>query len=342
MRFSALLLAGTAAAGIAAASDAQAGATLDGVKAKGFVQCGTNSSGLPGFATVDANNNWAGLDIDVCRAVAAALFGDATKVKYTPLNAKERFTALQSGEIDVLSRNTTWTSSRESALGLNFTGVNYYDGQGFMAKKTLGVNSAMELDGASVCVQAGTTTELNLTDYFRANNMKYNPVVYENNDEVIKAYEAGRCDVLTTDQSGLYATRVKMAVADEHVILPEVISKEPLGPAVRQGDDEWADVVRWTLFAMIQAEEFGLTAANVDQVKGETKNPDIQRFLGVIEEKGKELGMPNDFAVQIIKQVGNYGESFDRNVGASTPLKIERGLNALWKDGGLMYNPPFR
>ena len=248
----------------------------------------------------------------MCRAVAAALFGDATKVKYTPLNAKERFTALQSGEIDVLSRNTTWTSSRDSALGLNFTGVNYYDGQGFMAKKALGVNSALELDGASVCVQPGTTTELNLADYFRANNMKYNPVVYENNDEVNKAYEAGRCDVLTTDQSGLYATRVKLAKPDDHVILPEVISKEPLGPAVRQGDDEWDDVVRWTLFAMIQAEEFGLTAANVDQVKGETQNPDIQRFLGVIEEKGKELGLPNDFAVQIIKQVGNYGESFDR------------------------------
>ncbi len=342
MRLSALLMAGTAAACAVAASDAQAGATLDGVKSKGFVQCGVNSSGLPGFATVDSSNNWSGLDIDLCRAVAAALLGDATKVKYTPLNAKERFTALQSGEIDVLSRNTTWTSSRESALGLNFAGVNYYDGQGFMAKKSLGVNSALELDGASVCVQAGTTTELNLTDYFRANNMKYNPVVYENNDEVNKAYEAGRCDVLTTDQSGLYATRVKMANADEHVILPEVISKEPLGPAVRQGDDEWADVVRWTLFAMIQAEEFGLTSANVDQVKGETNNPDIQRFLGVIEEKGKELGMPNDFAVQIIKQVGNYGESFERNVGTNTPLKIERGLNALWKDGGLMYNPPFR
>ena len=294
MRLSALLLAGTAAAGFMFASDAHAGATLDNVKAKGFVQCGVNSSGLPGFATVDSNNNWSGVDIDVCRAVAAALLGDATKVKYTPLNAKERFTALQSGEIDVLSRNTTWTSSRDSALGLNFPGVNYYDGQGFMAKKALGVKSALELDGASVCVQAGTTTELNLADYFRANNMKFNPVVYENNDEVNKAYEAGRCDVLTTDQSGLYATRVKLANPDDHVILPEVISKEPLGPAVRQGDDEWDDVVKWTLFAMIQAEEFGLTAANVDQVKGETQNPDIQRFLGVIEEKGKELGLPND------------------------------------------------
>ena len=342
-RCSALLLGSAAVAGVlATAPQARAGATLDGVKSKGFVQCGVNVSGLPGFATVDASNNWAGVDVDLCKAVAAGLLGDAKKVKYTPLNAKERFTALQSGEIDVLSRNTTWTSSRDSALGLNFTGVNYYDGQGFMAKKALGVKSALELDGASVCVQAGTTTELNLADYFRANSMKYNPVVFENNDEVNKAYESGRCDVLTTDQSGLYATRVKLANPDDNLILPEVISKEPLGPAVRQGDDEWADVVRWTLFAMIQAEEFGITGQNVEQVKAETKNPDIQRFLGVIEEKGKELGMPNDFAVQIVAQVGNYGESFERNLGASTPLKIERGLNALWKNGGLMYNPPFR
>jgi general L-amino acid transport system substrate-binding protein len=342
MRFSALFLAGIAATGLATVQEAQAGATLDNVKSKGFVQCGVNVSGLPGFAEVDANNNWSGMDVDLCKAVAAALFGDATKVKYTPLNAKERFTALQSGEIDVLSRNTTWTSSRDSALGLNFAGVNYYDGQGFMAKKELGVASAKELDGASVCVQAGTTTELNLADYFRANNMQYTPVVFENNDEVNKAYEAGRCDVLTTDQSGLYATRVKLANADDHVILPEVISKEPLGPAVRQGDDEWFDIVKWTLFAMIQAEEFGLTSANVDQVKAESTNPDVQRFLGVIEEKGPELGMPKDFAVQIIKQVGNYGESFDRNVGPNTPLKIERGLNALWTNGGLIYAMPFR
>ena len=342
MRISALLLAGMAATGLAAVQEAQAGATLDNVKSKGFVQCGVNVSGLPGFAEVDANNNWTGLDVDLCRAVAAAVFGDATKVKYTPLNAKERFTALQSGEIDVLSRNTTWTSSRDSALGLNFAGVNYYDGQGFMAKKELGVASAKELNGASVCVQAGTTTELNLADYFRANGMEYTPVVFENNDEVNKAYEAGRCDVLTTDQSGLYATRVKLASPDAHVILPEVISKGPLGPAVRQGDDEWFDIVKWTLYAMIQAEEFGISSANVEQVKAESQNPDIQRFLGVIEEKGKELGLPNDFAVQIVTQVGNYGDSFDRNVGPNTPLKIERGLNALWKDGGLMYNPPFR
>ena len=341
MRLS-ILLAGIAALGLRATQEARAGATLDNIKQKGFVQCGVNVSGLPGFAEVDANNNWKGMDIDLCRAVAAALFGDATKVKYTPLNAKERFTALQSGEIDVLSRNTTWSSSRDSALGLNFAGVNYYDGQGFMAKKELGVNSAKELDGASVCVQAGTTTELNLADFFRANNLKYTPVVFENNDEVNKAYEAGRCDVLTTDQSGLYATRVKLANPDDHVILPEVISKEPLGPAVRQGDDEWFDIVKWTLFAMLQAEEFGLTAENVDKTVAESQNPDVQRFLGVIEEKGPELKLPKDFAVQIIKQVGNYGESFDRNVGPNTPLKIQRGQNALWKDGGLMYNPPFR
>jgi general L-amino acid transport system substrate-binding protein len=342
MRIVSALMAGSAAAVALISADANAGAIFDGVKQKGFVQCGVNSSGLPGFASVDAQNNWSGLDIDLCMAVAAAMFGDATKVKFTGLTAKERFTALQSGEVDVLSRNTTWTLSRDAALGLEFTGVNYYDGQGFMAKKELGVSSAKELDGASVCVQAGTTTELNLADYFRSNNLKYNAVVFENNDEVNKAYEAGRCDVLTTDQSGLYATRVKLATPDDHVILPEVISKEPLGPAVRQGDDEWFDIVKWTLYAMIQAEEFGITSANVEQVKGETQNPDIQRFLGVIEEKGKELGLPNDFAVKIIAQVGNYGDSFDRNVGPSTPLKIERGLNALWTNGGLMYNPPFR
>ena len=278
-----LLLAATAAFGLT--GSAAFADTLADVKARGFVQCGV-TEGVPGFSQPDASNNWTGLDVDLCRAVAAAVFGDATKVKYTPLNAKERFTALQSGEIDVLSRNTTWTSSRDSALGLNFAGVNYYDGQGFMAKKELGVASAKELDGASVCVQAGTTTELNLADYFRGNGMTYNSVVFENNDEVNKAYDAGRCDVLTTDQSGLYASRLKLANPDDHVILPEVISKEPLGPAVRQGDDEWFDIVKWTLFAMIQAEEFEITSANVEQVKAETKNPDIQRYLGVIPLNG--------------------------------------------------------
>jgi general L-amino acid transport system substrate-binding protein len=323
-------------------ADANAGAIFDGVKQKGFVQCGVNSSGLPGFASVDAQNNWSGLDIDLCKAVAAAMFGDASKVKFTGLTAKERFTALQSGEVDVLSRNTTWTLSRDAALGLEFTGVNYYDGQGFMAKKELGVSSAKELDGASVCVQAGTTTELNLADYFRSNNLKYNAVVFENNDEVNKAYEAGRCDVLTTDQSGLYSTRVKLGNIDEHVILPEIISKEPLGPSVRQGDSAWADVVRWSLYAMIQGEEFGITSANIDQIKADNKNPDIARFLGTSDELGKGLGLPNDFAYQVVKQVGNYGDSFERNVGMSTSLKIERGVNALWSKGGLMYAMPFR
>ena len=345
MRIVSSFAAGAAAAVVATivgGGTAEAGQTFNNVKQKQFVQCGVNSSGLPGFATVDASNNWSGLDIDLCRAVAAAVLGDAQKVKFSPLNAKERFTALQSGEVDILSRNTTWTSSRDSALGLDFVGVNYYDGQGFMAKKALGVKSALELDGASVCVQSGTTTELNLADYFRSNNMKFSAVVFENNDEVNKAYEAGRCDVLTTDQSGLYSTRVKLANVDDHVVLPEIISKEPLGPSVRHGDNEWADVVRWSLYAMIAAEEFGITSKNVDQIKGETKNPDIQRFLGVAEEKGKELGLPNDFAYQIVKQVGNYGESFERNVGVDTPLKIARGVNAQWNKGGLMYAPPLR
>jgi general L-amino acid transport system substrate-binding protein len=342
MRIVSALMAGSAAAVALISADANAGAIFDGVKQKGFVQCGVNSSGLPGFASVDAQNNWSGLDIDLCKAVAAAMFGDATKVKFTGLTAKERFTALQSGEVDVLSRNTTWTLSRDAALGLEFTGVNYYDGQGFMAKKELGVSSAKELDGASVCVQAGTTTELNLADYFRSNNLKYNAVVFENNDEVNKAYEAGRCDVLTTDQSGLYSTRVKLGNIDEHVILPEIISKEPLGPSVRQGDSAWADVVRWSLYAMIQGEEFGITSANIDQIKADNKNPDIARFLGTSDELGKGLGLPNDFAYQVIKQVGNYGDSFERNVGMSTSLKIERGVNALWSKGGLMYAMPFR
>ena len=341
MRTIAPLVAGAATV-MAFASQASAGSTLDAVKQKGFVQCGVAATGIPGFATVDDKNQWQGLDIDICRTVAAAIFADPAKVKFTPLSAKERFTALQSGEVDILARNATWSLLRDTALGLDFPVVNYYDGQGFMVHKSLGVSSALELSGAKVCTQTGTTTELNLADFFRANGLKYTPVVFENNDEVNKAYEAGRCDVLTTDQSGLYATRVKLANPDDHVILPEVISKEPLGPAVRQGDDEWFDVVKWTLYALIQAEEFGITSANVEQVKAETQNPDIQRFLGVIEEKGKELGLPNDFAIKIVAQVGNYGESFDRNLGPNTPLKIQRGLNALWTNGGLMYNPPFR
>ncbi|MFO1067037.1 MAG: amino acid ABC transporter substrate-binding protein [Geminicoccaceae bacterium] len=340
MRLSHLAFAAAAVAVAGFAGAAQAGETLDAVKAKGFVQCGVNNSGLPGFAQVDDAGKWSGLDIDVCKAVAAALFGDAEKVKYTPLSAKERFTALQSKEIDVLSRNSTQTLSRESALGLNFVAINYYDGQGFMVPAKLGVKSAKELDGASVCVQTGTTTELNLADYFRANGMKYEPVVFETNDEIIVAFQAGRCDVFTTDQSGLYSSRTKFEKPDDWVVLPELISKEPLGPAVRQGDDEWADVVRFSYFAMVQAEELGVTSANVDEMKG-SENPNIKRLLGVEAELGKGLGLPADFAYQVVKQIGNYGESFERNVGMSTPLKIARGYNALWNQGGLQYSPPF-
>ena len=320
---------------------AQAGATLDAVQKKGFVQCGI-SDVLPGFSFADAKGQYQGLDVDVCRAVAAALFGDASKVKYSPLTAKERFTALQSGEVDMLSRNTTWTSSRDAAMGLNFTGVTYYDGQGFLVNKELGVKSAKELDGATVCIQAGTTTELNLSDYFRANGHNYTPITYDTSDESAKSLESGRCDVLTSDQSQLYAQRIKLAKPDDYVVLPEVISKEPLGPAVRQGDEEWFDIVRWTLFAMLNAEELGVTSANVEEKAKSTKNPDVARLLGAEGEYGKDLKLPEDWAVQIIKQVGNYGEIFDRNVGAGSELKIERGLNALWNNGGVQYAPPVR
>jgi general L-amino acid transport system substrate-binding protein len=315
-------------------------ATLDDVKAKGFVQCGVNQ-GLPGFANPDDQGNWTGLDVDVCRGMAAAIFGDATKVKYTPLSAKERFTALQSGEIDVLSRNTTWTMSRDTSLGLNFAGVNYYDGQGFLVRSSLGVKSALELSGASVCTNTGTTTELNVADYFRTNQMEYEVVAFEKSDEVVAAYDAGRCDVYTTDQSGLYAQRLKLTNPDEHIVLPEIISKEPLGPVVRQGDDQWFNLVKWTHFAMVNAEELGVTSANVDEMKSST-NPEIQRLLGGEGAFGEMLGLGNDWAYNIIKQVGNYGEAFDRNVGPDTELKIARGKNDLWSKGGLQYAPPIR
>ena len=331
----------TAAVVLGASSFAQAGATLDAVKEKGFVQCGI-SDGLPGFSYADKKGNYLGLDVDVCRAVAAALFGDASKVKYSPLTAKERFTALQSGEIDILSRNTTWTSSRDSGMGLNFTGVNYYDGQGLLVNKKLGVTSAKELDGATICILAGTTTELNLSDYFRANGLKYTPITYDAIDESTKSMEAGRCDVLTSDQSALYAQRLKLAAPQDYMVLPEVISKEPLGPAVRQGDDDWFNIVRWSLFAMVNAEELGITSKNVEEMAKTTKNPDVARLLGAEGEFGKDLQLPKDWAVRIVKQVGNYGESFERNVGAGSELKIERGLNALWNKGGLQYAPPVR
>lgn len=315
-------------------------ATLDDVKAKGFVQCGVNQ-GLPGFANPDDQGNWTGLDVDLCRGIAAAIFGDASKVKYTPLSAKERFTALQSGEIDVLSRNTTWTMSRDTSLGLNFAGVNYYDGQGFLVRSSLGVKSALELSGASVCTNTGTTTELNVADYFRTNKMEYEVVAFEKSDEVVAAYDAGRCDVYTTDQSGLYAQRLKLTNPDEHIVLPEIISKEPLGPVVRQGDDQWFNLVKWTHFAMVNAEELGVTSANVDEMKNST-NPEIQRLLGGEGAFGEMLGLGNDWAYNIIKQVGNYAETFDRNVGPDTELKIARGKNDLWSRGGLQYAPPIR
>ena len=339
VKFPLALLAATLALG--SVTQVQAGATLDAVKKKGFVQCGI-SDGLPGFSYADAKGKYVGLDVDVCRAVAAAVFGDAEKVKYSPLTAKERFTALQSGEVDILSRNTTWTSSRDAAMGLNFTGVTYYDGQGFLVNKKLGVASARELDGATVCIQAGTTTELNLADYFRAHNLKFTPITYDTSDESAKSLESGRCDVLTSDQSQLYAQRIKLAAPDDYVVLPEVISKEPLGPAVRQGDEEWFDVVRWTLYAQLNAEELGVSSTNVEELAKSTKNPDIARLLGSEGEYGKDLKLNKDWAVQIVKQVGNYGEIFERNVGAGSQLKIERGLNALWNKGGLQYAPPVR
>lgn len=330
---------GVAAFGIASAASA---GTLDDVKKKGFVQCGVNT-GLAGFAAPDAAGEWKGFDVDYCRAVAAAVFGDASKVKYTPTTAQSRFTALQSGEVDLLARNTTWTISRDTSLGFNFRTVNYYDGQGFMVPSSLNVKSALELSGAAVCVQSGTTTELNLADYFKANNLEYKPVVFEKLEEVNAAYAAGRCDVYTTDQSGLYSIRLSLEKPDDHIVLPEIISKEPLGPAVRQGDDQWFDIVSWTLYALVQAEEFGITQANVDELKNST-NPDIKRFLGTEADTkiGTDLGLTNDWAYNIIKGVGNYGEVFERNIGKDTPLKIERGLNALWSKGGLQYAPPIR
>ncbi len=333
-----LSLAAGAAISMAAAS--ASAATLDDVKAKGHVQCGV-SQGLAGFSNPDDKGNWTGLDVDVCRGMAAAIFGDASKVKYTPLSAKERFTALQSGEVDLLSRNTTWTATRDTALGLNFAGVNYYDGQGFMVRKSLGVTSAAQLNGAAVCTNTGTTTELNVADYFRANNMQYEVVAFEKADEVVQAYDKGRCDVFTTDASGLYAQRLKLANADEHMVLPEIISKEPLGPVVRQGDDQWFNLAKWTLYAMVNAEELGVSAKNVDEMKG-SNNPGIKRLLGIEGNFGENLGVGNDWAYNIIKQVGNYAESFDANVGPDTPLGIARGVNALWSKGGIMYAPPIR
>ncbi|MGB5614739.1 MAG: amino acid ABC transporter substrate-binding protein, partial [Sedimenticolaceae bacterium] len=291
-------------AALSLAGMANAGTTLDGVKSKGYVQCGV-STGIPGFSSADEKGQFTGIDVDVCRAVAAAIFGDAGKVKYSPLTAKERFTALQSGEVDMLSRNTTWTFTRDTSLGLNFTGVNYYDGQGFLVTTKLGVKSALELDGASFCIQAGTTTELNLADYFRANKMQYTPITFDTSDQTIKAFEAGRCDALTSDQSQLYALRIKLGDPKSAVVLPEVISKEPLGPAVRQGDDEWFNIVKWSLFAMVNAEELGVTSANVDEMKASSTDPNVRRLLGIEGVKGEWMGVPDDWGYSIVKHVGN-------------------------------------
>ena len=331
---SALLL----AAGVASAQQAS---TFDSVKARGSLNCGV-STGLAGFSLANSQGVWTGLDVDICRAIAAAMFGDAGKVKYTALSAQQRFTALQSGEVDVLARNTTWTLSRDTSLGLDFAAISFYDGQGFMVPRKLGVKSAKELNGATVCVQPGTTTELNLADYFRATKMTFKPVVIEKIEEVRAAFFAGRCDVFTTDASGLYSTRAANAPnPDDYIILPEIISKEPLGPVVRHGDNQFGDIVRWALFAMIEAEEYGITSKNVDEML-KSENPSIKRILGVTPGMGKALGVDEKWVYNTIKQVGNYGESFERNVGMGSPLKIARGLNALWTQGGLQYAPPIR
>ena len=335
-----LKLACLAGALVAAASTtAFAGARVDAIKARGELICGVNTA-LGGFSIADSTGKWVGLDADVCRAVAAALLGDGNKVKFVPLNAQQRFTALQSGEVDVLSRNTTWTLSRDTQLGLNFAATTYYDGQGFMVPKALNVTSAKQLAGASVCVQPGTTTELNLADYFRANNMQYKPVVIENIAEVNAAFFAGRCDALTTDASGLASVRKNDAKnPNDYVILPEIISKEPLGPAVAQGDEQWTDIVRWTVFALLEAEEYGITQANVEEMAKTSTNPNIKRVLGATPGMGKAIGLDEDWVVKAVKSVGNYGEVWTRNI---TPLGLPRGVNNLWNKGGLMYAPPIR
>ncbi len=330
------------ALGLVLSASAASADTLADVKAKGSVQCGV-SQGLPGFSNKDDAGTWTGLDVDLCKGVAAAVFGDANAVKFTPLSAKERFTALSSGEVDILSRNTTWTMTRDTQLGLNFAGVNYYDGQGMMVPSSLGVTNALELDGASICTNTGTTTELNITDFFRTNNMSFELVAFEKADEVVAAYDAGRCDVYTTDKSGIAAQRLKLADPDAHTILPETISKEPLGPVVRQGDDTWFNVVRWTLNCMINAEEMGVSSANAAEMAS-SDNPGIKRLLGSEGTFGENLGVDNAWCANIIGQVGNYGESYEAHVGASTPLKLDRAgsVNALWTAGGLMYAPPIR
>jgi len=333
-----ILLFGAGAMTFAAAAGA---ATLDDVKARGHLLCGV-TTGLAGFAAPDDKGEWSGFDADFCRAVAAAIFQDSKKVKFVPTTAKSRFPALQSGEVDMLARNTTWTYDRDVKLGFDFQGVNFYDGQGFMVRKDLGVKSAKQLDGASVCVQTGSTTELNLGDFFRENKLKYTPVMYEKADEARVGYEQGRCDAYTTDRSGLAAQRSQLAKPDETIVLPDVISKEPLGPVTRHGDNQWGDLVRWTLNIMIIAEEKGVTSGNVDQMKASSQDLEVKRLLTGEGEMGERLGLTNDWPYHVIKLVGNYAEVYDRNIGPATPIGLERGVNALWTKGGILYAPPYR
>jgi general L-amino acid transport system substrate-binding protein len=327
------------ALGFTAAGAARAD-TLSDVKAKGYLQCGV-TGGVAGFSAPDANNNWSGIEVDFCRAVSAAIFNDADKVRYTPLTSQERFAALSSGEVDILSRTTTWTMSRDTQLGITFAGTMFYDGQGFMVRKSDNIASVNDLSGAAVCIESGTTTELNAADYFTAHNMDYNPIVFVDQDEVVKAFEDGRCDVYTTDSSALASERSKFANPADYVILPEIISKEPLGPSVRQGDQIWFNINRWTYYALIQAEELGVTSKNVDEMLG-SDNPEVKRLLGVEGDFGTAIGLDKDWAYRIIKLVGNYGESYERNVGPNTPIGLDRGLNALWTNGGLQYPMPIR
>jgi general L-amino acid transport system substrate-binding protein len=337
-----LALGGLLAAGALTVLPAHAGKNLDTIKQRGQVICGVNT-GLAGFSAADSQGNWSGLDVDICRAIAAATLGDGTKVRFVPLNAQQRFTALQSGEIDVLSRNTTWTLTRDASLGMHFTGVTYYDGQGFMVPVKSKIKSAKQLKGATVCVQSGTTTEKNLTDYSRANNLGIKPVVFEKVEAATGAYFSGRCQAYTTDASGLASVRNKEAKNPaDHVILPELISKEPLGPSVRRGDDEWFAIVKWVVFGLIEAEEYGVTQANVDKLLAESTDPVVLRLLGKTEDTGKLLGLDKEWMLRAIKAVGNYGEIFERNVGPKTPLNLPRGTNNLWSKGGLMYAPPVR
>jgi len=329
------------AAASLAPAPALAGKTLDGIRQRGEVVCGVNTS-APGFSAADSQGRWQGLDVDVCRALAAAVLRDAGKVRFVPLNSQQRFAALQAGEIDVLSRNTTWTLTRDASLGIVFTGIDYYDGQGFMVPRKLKVDSARKLGGATVCVQAGTTSEKNVADFFQANGLKYKTVVFDTAEAITSAFFSGRCQAYTTDMSDLAGARTKVANPNDYVILPEVISKEPLGPSVRRGDDEWFQIVRWALYGMLEAEEAGVTQANVDRQKAESKDPVVQRLLGVTDDMGGLLGLDREWLYRIVKQVGNYGESFERNLGPKTPLALPRGANNLWNRGGLMYAPPVR